>query len=132
MTRNTPQLLLPFDPVHRHENNRESLRILEAHRHEFRQDCWDALTRLFNGERLRVIESAQMGISGHLPRRICDLRQYYIGGDAITIEMDMVKPEGFKRKIGEYWMRPEEIRRVEHAMIMGMRFENRGIKRKAA
>ena len=73
---------------------------------------------LLRGLRIRVIECAIAKVTGHLPRRICDLREL-----GISIEMDMVVPEGGKRKIGEYYMKPEEINRVMMALIDGLKFE---------
>ena len=118
------QLTISFSPVHRFENNRESQAILESKREDLAEDCWEILKRLLKGQRLRVLEMAIQRVSGHLPRRICDLRE-----QGIDIQMDMVVPEDGRRKIGEYWMKTEEINRVMMALIEGLRFEK---KKKAA
>jgi hypothetical protein len=112
------QLTISFNSVHRFENNANSQAVLETRREDFNEDNWEVLKLLLKGQRLRVIECAVARITGHLPRRICDLREYNI-----AIEMDMVVPNGGGRKIGEYYMKPEEISRVMIALIEGIRFQ---------
>lgn len=112
------QLTISFNSVHRFENNPASQAILEARNEDFNEDNWEVLKLLLKSHRLRVIECAIARVTGHLPRRICDLREY-----GIAIEMDMVTPHGGGRKIGEYYMKPEEINRVLMALVEGIRFQ---------
>lgn len=118
-----PQLTFNFDVTHRHENNKESQRILDEKRDDLSGDCWEILKRLLNGQKLNSASALMDGLSGHLPRRICDLRE-----QGIHVSDEWVEKNGKKHHHKDYFIDFNEVERVKDALINGLRFE----KKKAA
>lgn len=118
-----PQLTISFDVTHRHENNRESQKVLEQHRDDFSGDCWEILKRLLRGEKLTVLEMTIQRVTSHLPRRILDLKE-----QGITIRDQWVEMNGRKHHHKEYFMDFNEVERVMGILVQGLSFQ----KKKAA
>lgn len=103
-----PQLQMTFSPVHRRENNPESLQHLELHRDKFTKQCWKLLKRLLAGERLTVLHAANTGISS-LPRRAKDLRD----GFGIPVKREWaLDGDGNKLDYKEYYIESADIPKV--------------------
>lgn len=110
----TTQLAMSFNAVHLHENNSASQSTLELKREDFKKQCWEILKLLMNGERLTTRGAIISGLSGHLPRRIADLKEF-----KINIETEWIsKDDSTKtRSHVEYYMTPDEILRTQKRII---------------
>lgn len=115
-----PQLTISFDVTHPKENNRESQKILDERRDEFSCDCWEILRCLLKGQKLNSVNALKDGLSGHLPRRICDLRE-----QGILVRDEWVEQNGRKHHHKDYFIDFNEAERVKNALIEGMRFQKR-------
>lgn len=120
MERNTHQLTISFDPVHRRENNRASQTILDEKRGDLNESCWKVFKELMLGKFLNAGQALLDGLSGHLPRRIGDLREA-----GILIRDRWVEQNGKKHHHKEYWIDFNERERVMARLMEGMRFEKR-------
>ncbi len=116
--KNGPQLTISFDVAHRFENNRESQTMLDQRRDDFSGDCWAILKRLLNGEKLNSAKALMDGLSGHLPRRICDLRE-----QGINVRDEWVEKNGNKHHHKDYFIDFNECERVKDRLIQGLRFD---------
>lgn len=112
------QLNIEWNTVHRYENNISSQSVLEARREDFNKGCFKVFKRLMAGERLTTVGAGASGLSGHLPRRIGDLRgaPFYF-----KIQMDWIyrtTPEGKKVKShGEYFMSESDKSRAMEVLM---------------
>lgn len=88
---NQPKLTMDFTPLHSRENNPASELHLEQFRKKFTRDCYEVLQKLVAGERLTVRGAIIEGLSGHLPRRIADLKAF-----KIPIHAEFLNGEKFK------------------------------------
>jgi hypothetical protein len=71
------QLSINWDPTHKRENNSQSQANLQLRREDFNSDCWAVLNCLIRGQRLTTKGAMVSGLSGHLPRRIADLKEWF-------------------------------------------------------
>lgn len=94
------QLLMEFDTVHRKENNPESQAVLELRRDDFNKQCWAALVRMLNGDRINNKDKE----IGHMARRAKDLKDFF----KIPVEADYALDEnGVQLKWKWYHILPE-------------------------
>lgn len=96
------QLSITFTS-HRFENNPISQAHLDANREKFGHDCFKILQRLINREKLTVKGAMLEGLSGHLPRRIADLKEY-----GFDISTEPVLVNGRKSHI-QYYMSNQDL-----------------------
>jgi hypothetical protein len=113
------QLQLTFNAVHRHENNSASQENLELRRDDFDIQCWEALTRMLNGDRI-INKDRHIG---HMARRALDLitmKGGTVEHPTIPVERDWATDKnGRKLKFKWYYIKPEN-RLMVAQKIMGM------------
>ncbi len=104
------QLNIDFNPVHHFENNSQSQEKLNLRREDFNDQCWLALKRMLDGDRI-TNKDEQIG---HIARRAKDL----IDGFKIPVQREWALNEkGEKEKWKWYFIREEDRPKVMRRII---------------
>ena len=90
--------------IHTKENNAESEKHLRLYRKHFTRDAANVCYLLVSKEYLTVKGCILNGTSGHLPRRILDIKEF-----GIDVSDKWVKLNNGKR-FKVYYMTPEQIK----------------------
>ncbi len=103
------QLSINWNPTHSKENNAQSQANLDLRREDFNDQCWLALKRMLNGDK---ITNKDPGI-GHMARRAKDL----IDGKGIPVKREWAEIDGAKQLYKWYYIAPEDRLAVARRII---------------
>lgn len=112
------QLTLNWNPVHDRENNPHSQQHLELKRDDFSEQCWEALKRMLNGERLTMKIAINTGISD-IRRRAKDL----IDHKGIPVKREWDTINGIRQDYKVYYISPIDREPIMKRLIDLMNIE---------
>lgn len=106
------QLNIDFNAVHVRENNPDSEAYLELRREDFNAQCWIALKRMLDGEKLTMLGCITTGISD-IHRRAKDLIDKY----GIPVKREWAELNGEQQKHKWYYIEDSDREAVMRRII---------------